>query len=149
MNCLREPKRGLLTQGIDTRNKRRVIRLIENDGRLPTRQTLRPNTAILGLRPPREALQDRITQRVDTMLVAGLEAEVRELAGQYGWDAEPMKGVGYAQWQGYFEGTGKACRKVRQKIIKANLDLAKRQRTWFKRNKSIHWFDTPVNWQKL
>ena len=29
-------------------------------------------------------------------------------------------------------------------IIKATLDLAKRQRTWFRRNKSIHWLTTPV-----
>jgi tRNA A37 N6-isopentenylltransferase MiaA len=38
---------------------------------------------------------------------------------------------------------------VRQKIIKATLDLAKRQRTWFRRNKSIRWFDTPVNWTEI
>ena len=38
------------------------------------------------------------------MLAAGLEDEVRELAGQYGWDCEALKGVGYAQWRGYFEG---------------------------------------------
>jgi tRNA A37 N6-isopentenylltransferase MiaA len=27
--------------------------------------------------------------------------------------------------------------------------LSKRQNTWFKRNKSIHWFTTPVNWQDI
>ena len=82
------------------------------------------------------------------MLTDGLEAEVKQLAEQYGWDCEALKGVGYAQWQNYFLGTQNLA-DTRAKIIKANLDLAKRQRTWFKRNKSIQWFDTPVNWQQL
>ncbi len=144
----RAEDQGLITTGIDTRNKRRVIRLIENDGQLPTRQPLRSNTLVLGLRTPSETLRKRITERTDVMLSAGLENEVRHLADQYGWDAEPMKGVGYAQWHDYFLGQETA-QNVRQKIIKASLDLAKRQRTWFKRNKSIHWIDTPVDWVEL
>src|SRR5664279_1374048 len=39
---------GLSTQGVDTQNKRRVIRLIENNGQLPARLPLRPNTMLLG-----------------------------------------------------------------------------------------------------
>jgi tRNA dimethylallyltransferase len=82
------------------------------------------------------------------MLEAGLEFEVQALSGKYGWDAEPMKGVGYAQWREYFAGS-QTLEQTRDKIIKATMDLAKRQRTWFKRNKSIHWIDTPVNWQNV
>jgi len=135
---------GLSTDGIDVRNKRRVIRLIENDGQLPTKKALRPNTLILGLQVPREQLHERVTQRVDNMLAAGLEVEAKHLADEYGWEAEPMKGIGYAQWQAYFAGT-QNLDETRAKIIKATQDLAKRQRTWFKRNSSIHWLSTSVN----
>jgi tRNA dimethylallyltransferase len=138
-------KQGLSTDEIDTRNKRRLIRLIETNGATPTRQELRANTLLLGLRPEREVLNERIIARVDAMLSAGLEREVRELSDRYGWDAEGLKGVGYAQWRDYFKST-QSLGETRQKIIKASLDLAKRQRTWFKRDKSIRWLATPVKW---
>jgi tRNA dimethylallyltransferase len=139
---------GLSTDRVDTRNKRRLIRLIETNGAVPTRQKLRENTVLIGLKPDHELLRQRITNRVDAMLAAGLEDEVRRLAGQYGWDCEGLKGVGYSQWRDYFEST-QSLPETRAKIIKGNLDLAKRQRTWFKREKSIRWFSTPVNWTDL
>lgn len=129
---------GLDTEGIDLRNKRRVIRLIENDGVRPTRGELRPQTLVLGIQIDREALEARITQRVDAMLAAGLEAEVAKLAKQYGWDTESMKGVGYKEWQLYFEGS-QTLAQTRERIIRGTIQLAKKQRTWFKRHKSIHW----------
>jgi tRNA dimethylallyltransferase len=134
--------------GIDLRNKRRLIRLIETKGARPTKQKLRQNTIIIGLRTEYDLLSDRITKRVDKMLASGLESEVQALADQYGWDCEGLKGIGYAQWKDYFNGT-QTLAETREKIIKATKDFTKRQRTWFKRNKSIQWIDTPVNWQNL
>jgi tRNA dimethylallyltransferase len=136
---------NLSTENVDIRNKRRLIRLIETNGAVPSRQKLRGNTLIIGLKPKREVLNQRITTRVDAMLSAGLEDEVRRLGEQYGWDAEGLKGVGYAQWRDYFKST-QSLEETRQKIIKSSLDLAKRQRTWFKRDKSIRWLVTPVKW---
>jgi tRNA dimethylallyltransferase len=138
----------LATDNLDTGNKRRLIRLIETNGAVPTRQKLRDNTLIIGLKTGLEVLEERVIKRVDAMLADGLEDEVRTLAGRYGWDCEALKGVGYAQWQNYFSGA-QSLSETRQKIIKATLDLAKRQRTWFKRNKSIHWFTTPVKWLEV
>ena len=138
----------LATDTVDVRNKRRLIRLIETGGAEPTRQPLRVNTLMIGLKPERDDLRQRIERRVDVMLAAGLEAEVRSLAERFGWDCEALKGIGYAQWRGYFE-QRQSLAETRQKIIKDNLELAKRQRTWFKRNKSIRWFSTPVNWPDL
>jgi len=131
---------GLDTEGIDLGNKRRVVRLIENNGVRPTKRTVRGNTLVLGLQTERAELHQKIEGRVDAMLAAGLEEEVRRLAGRYGWDAEPMKGIGYFQWQGYFEGR-QTLEETRAKIIKATMDLAKRQRTWFKRNSGIQWLN--------
>jgi tRNA dimethylallyltransferase len=133
---------------IDTRNKRRLIRLIETRGKRPTRELLRENTYIIGLKTNREVIEQRIITRLDSMLVQGLENEVRGLVDQYGWEAEALKGIGYAQWRGYFEGR-QSLPETRSKIIKATFEYAKRQRTWFKRNKSIHWFRTPVNIEEI
>lgn len=133
---------GLDTTGIDLRNKRRVIRLIENNGARPTKGPLRENTLVLGIKTDREHLRERITARVDAMLAAGLEAEVRALADKYGWEAEPMKGIGYVEWKEYFDGS-QTLDETRARIIKATMDLAKRQRTWFKRNVGIQWLNHP------
>jgi tRNA dimethylallyltransferase len=105
---------------------------------------MRANTLVLGIKTDTEVLKDRITRRVDLMLEEGLEEEVQAILKRYGWECEALKGVGYSQWKDYFMGT-KSLEETRERIIKATLDLAKRQRTWFKRNKSIHWLSTPVN----
>lgn len=135
-------QKGIDLSGIDMRNKRRVIRAIETDGKQPVRNPLRPRTLILGMRTDREHLRDRIEQRVDSMLERGLETEVKALADRYGWEVEPMKGIGYREWQDYFLGS-QTKELTRQRIIQATLGLAKRQRTWFKRNQSIDWLDHP------
>lgn len=130
--------KGLSLEGIDVRNKRRIIRLLETGGAEPTKSTMRPNTLILGLSVPREELKKRVTDRVDYMLTAGLEAEVKQLVDRYGWECEALKGIGYREWREYFAGS-QNIGQTRERIISATMNLAKRQRTWFKRNKSIQW----------
>ncbi len=138
-------RKGYELGTIDTRNQRRLIRFIETGGVQPTKQLLRANTLVLGLETERAVLHQRIAERVDAMLEQGLEQEVKALADSYGWGCEALKAVGYSQWQNYFSGD-KTLEETRQNIVKATRDLAKRQRTWFKRNKSIQWLITPVNW---
>jgi tRNA dimethylallyltransferase len=133
---------------VDIRNKRRLVRLIETNGAQPTKNNLRDQTLLLGLRIDSNELKQRITDRLDAMLAAGLEDEVRQLSERYGWNCEALKGIGYAQWQEYFLGSENR-EQVRQKIIHATSNLAKRQHTWFQRNKSIQWLDTPVEWPKI
>ncbi len=135
---------GLSLETIDSSNKRRLVRLIETQGAKPTKKPLRSNTLIFGLTVERGILEQRISVRLDNMLKAGLEQEVSRLVQAYGWDSEALKGIGYAQWKGYFEATQDLA-STRSSIIRSNLNLAKRQRTWFKRNKSIQWLSTPVD----
>ncbi len=135
-------ERGLNTEGIDTQNKRRLIRVIETGGQQPQRSGMRANTLVLGVRIPKDQLQTRIEQRVDDMFTAGLEQEVKGLVESYGWECEALKGIGYREWREYFEGA-QTLAETRQRIIKSTQDLAKRQRTWFKRNPSIQWLDDP------
>lgn len=133
--------RGISSDGIDVRNKRRLIRLLETGGARPSRQSLRPNTLLVGVAVEKEELKKRIAQRIQQMIHDGLEREAKVLAEIYGWECEALKGIGYKEWRGYFEGR-ESLEEVITKIQKSTLDLAKRQRTWFKRNKSIHWVAT-------
>jgi len=57
-----------------------------------------------------------------------------------------MKGTGYQQWRPYLSpmqslsATTQSLSETEARIVKASLDLAKRQWTWFKRNPHIKWF---------
>lgn len=133
---------GIYTDGIDLHNKRRLIRLIETNGQRPGRSELRDNALYLGMSLPADELQARITLRVDSMIENGLEVEVARLAVEYDWDVEPMKGIGYSEWRDYFSGS-RDFDTTRLRIISDTRGLAKRQRTWFKRNQSIQWCDDP------
>lgn len=131
-------KRGYSVEGIDMNNKRRLIRLLENKGRRPTSGPLREDMVVFGLRTERDQLRQNVRTRVDKMFRRGLRAEVSKLSEMYGWDIEPMKGIGYREFREYMEGSINL-EETKQKIVKDTMDLAKKQRTWFARNKSIHW----------
>ncbi len=132
---------GYSLEGIDIRNKRRLIRLIETGGATPRQKELRANTLVLGVSISRTKLRSNIERRVEQMFRRGLKREVRELADRYGWGVESMKGIGYRELKGYFEGS-KSNQDVKSQIVRSSLELAKRQRTWFKRNRSIHWIES-------
>jgi len=136
--------RKLDVSDIDTANKNRLIRFIQTNGQLPKRRPLRDNTLIIGLKTDREALNRNIIERTATMIASGLENEVEQLVEQFGWQCEGLKAVGYREWEGFFLGK-KSLEKTKFEIIKDTKNLAKKQRTWFRRNKSIHWVTTPVN----
>ncbi len=90
-DLLLEAQRAQISlDGIDTRNKRRVIRALETGGQRPSNTSLRPNTLILGVRTNRDDLRQRITGRVEKMVLGSLEQEVYTLKNRYGWNTEPM-----------------------------------------------------------
>jgi tRNA dimethylallyltransferase len=125
-------------EGIDLRNKRRVIRLIENNGIRPTKNQLRPNTLILGIQRSLDELRERIISRADDMIAQGFAEEVQQLGGIYGWDCEPMRAPDYRALAAYVQGKIPLY-VAKERIIQNDLQLAKKQRTWFKRNQSIQW----------
>jgi len=140
--------RKLDVSDIDTANKNRLIRFIQTNGQLPKRRPLRSNTLIIGLKTDREALNRNIVERTEAMIELGLESEVEQLVEQFGRQCEGLKAVGYREWEEFFLGK-KSLEKTTFEIIKDTKYLAKKQRTWFKRNKSIHWVLTPVNQAKV
>jgi tRNA dimethylallyltransferase len=130
--------KGYSTEGLDTCNKRRLIRLLENNGIRPTSQELRSNTLIIGLKLESEQLLKNIELRTSKMFENGLENEVLLLSKEYDWDIEPMKGIGYREFEQYFNGSQNIT-ETREQIIRDSIKLSKKQRTWFKRNNSIQW----------
>ena len=135
-------KLNLDTTGVDMKNKRRVIRLIENNGVRPTKSDLRSNTLVLGVSKPRPELTQRITSRVDAMVEAGFVNEVRSLGEKYGWEIEPMRAPGYRALVPYVRGKI-TLEQAKQQFVQNDLKLAKKQNTWFKRNSSIQWLSDP------
>jgi tRNA dimethylallyltransferase len=89
----------------------------------------------------RDILYSRIDKRVDKMIEEGLEEEVRELAGMdIPRDATSMQGLGYREMLGFLDGEYDLERAVY--LIKRNTrHFAKRQLTWFKRERDVIWLD--------
>jgi len=140
--------KGLSLDNIDQNNKRRVIRLIEANGKIPTKSEIKPNVLLIGLKSVKDDLEANIQHRIDEMFNRGLADEVSQLANKYGWDCQALKGIGYHEWKLYFTGN-QSLEQTKQRIVKDTLLLAKRQTTWFKRNKSIQWFTTPVKYSMI
>lgn len=127
---------------LNERNPRHLIRAIETGGVATARSELRSNTLVIGLQLAREELHQRISQRVDEMVQAGFEDEVRDLLEKYGYGAEALQAPGYKAFAEYIAGHISS-EEARALFIRNDMQLAKRQRTWFKRNKSIHWLSDP------
>nr|MBP6041598.1 hypothetical protein [Candidatus Saccharibacteria bacterium] len=140
---------GLDTSSIDIKNKRRLIRLIETDGKTPKSAPVRrPNTLLIGVKRTKQEITQRIAQRINQMIDEGLANEVESLADKYGWEAETMKAICYREFKGYFEGEI-TLDEVKNLMVKSNNGLAKRQRTWNKKYKNISWVTNSNEAQKL
>ena len=99
------------------------------------------DASIIGITMPRELLYERINKRVDRMLENGLLNEVDRLIGK-GYDpALPaMQGIGYKQLIAYRNGIYSHDEAI-ETIKRETRRYAKRQITWFKRDKRIRWID--------
>lgn len=84
----------------------------------------------------REALYQRINQRVELMLEQGLEEEVRQLQAYQHCNA--LQTVGYREWFPYFAGEidRKTCI---EQIKQHSRNYAKRQITWFNKEPDLQW----------
>ncbi len=95
------------------------------------------NILKIGLELPKGELQERINHRVDKMIEAGLVDEVRSLAQYRHLNA--LQTVGYIEIIDFLD--KKTTLQVAIEKIKMHTrQYAKRQMTWFKRDKDIRWF---------
>ncbi|MBR4110404.1 MAG: tRNA (adenosine(37)-N6)-dimethylallyltransferase MiaA [Clostridia bacterium] len=136
------------TNIIDKNNVRRVIRALEIfrvTGKTKTQvdkesiKELKYNYLIFGMLWDRQELYDRIDQRVDIMVEMGLVEEVEKLYKK-GISSTAIQGLGYKEIIEYLDEKitlEEAIEKIKQETRR----YAKRQMTWFKRDKNIIWLN--------
>lgn len=130
---------------VDINNPQRVIRALEvyrSSGRpfssyRKATVNKRPFKCIkIALNLPREVLYERINTRVDIMVKQGLVDEVRSLLPYRQLNA--LNTVGYSELFEHFD--GKTDLNTAIDLIKQNTRrFAKRQLTWFRKDKELHW----------
>jgi tRNA dimethylallyltransferase len=138
---------------IDHRNVRRVVRALEvclrTGERISDLQQRRPppyRILQVGLTMSRRSLYRRIDERVDSMMAAGLVAEVQSLVDRgYDYALPSMSGLGYRQIGAYLRSEISLDEAVRL-IKRETRRFVRQQYTWFRLDDArIHWFDVEVN----
>ena len=141
-------------EAIHANNIKRVIRALEfyhlsgkkiSEHNETERQKQSPyNFAYFVLTDERAKLYERIDRRVNAMIEAGLVEEVKKLKSM-GCSREmvSMQGLGYKELFGYFEGEYPLEEAVRI-IQRDTRHFAKRQLTWFRRERDVIWIDKSI-----
>jgi len=124
---------------IDVKNTRRLQQLIlRGPTNTSDRESLKYEVKIIGIDPGLENQQIRIEKRTDNMLGQGFVQECDNLIKKYGKDCPTLQTTGYSAVAEYL--TGKQdLDTMRRQIITDTKRLAKKQRTWFRRNSLITW----------
>lgn len=123
----------------NSKNKRYVVRAIEQSGiNNSSRSVPIDNTIIVGIATDRDILRTRISLRTEQLFADGVVDEAKKLGKKYGWDSEAMTGNVYRLIREYLSGNV-SDRELRDRAAISDWKLAKRQMTWFRRNKYIEW----------
>ena len=138
-------------EAIHPNNVKKVIRALEflqqtgekisDHNRIQAKQVSPYQFAYFVLTMNREMLYARIDQRVDQMIANGLVEEVKQLTNR-GYDRQlvSMQGLGYKEICAYLEGEYTLQEAISQ-IKLGTRHFAKRQLTWFRREKEVVWLD--------
>ena len=137
-------------QKISPNDKKRIMRVLEiykAIGKTKTEQEIesRKNEVkydfkVFAINMDREVLYDRINKRVDMMIEQGLIEEVQTIIQKYSEFPTAMQGLGYKEVVEYLNGK---CSKEEmiEKIKMETRRYAKRQLTWFRKNKQTIWIN--------
>lgn len=131
---------------VDLKNPRRVLRALEVitfTGKPYTslRKKAKPlvEPILIGMKRSKEELRARIDEAVETYIEAGWLDEIRRVKKSgTPWDAPAMTSIGYRELGAYIRGET-TLESAIQKTKDATWQYAKRQMTWFNRDKRIHW----------
>lgn len=137
-------------QKISPNDKKRIFRVLEiyhATGKNKTEQEKKSRNHeieydyhVYALDWNRDLLYERINKRVDLMLEQGLIEEVKEIYKKYNKFPTAMQGLGYKEIVQYIEGEITKEEAV-EKIKMETRRYAKRQITWFKKNKQTIWLN--------
>lgn len=143
-------------KSISKNDKKRIIRILEiykATGKTKTEQEIlsRKNEVpydykVFAINMDRQVLYDRINKRVDIMVEQGLIEEVKMISEKYKKYPTAMQALGYKEIKQYLDGNltkEDAIEKIKQETRR----YAKRQLTWFRKNKQTIWLDGMQNVQ--
>ena len=99
----------------------------------------------IGLERPREELYDRINRRVEQMIADGLVEEAKAVRPMRYLNS--LQTVGYRELFAHFDGEYDLARAI-ELIQQNSRHYAKRQMTWFRRDKTIHWLNANEDYEK-
>ncbi len=141
---------------ISPNDKKRILRILEiykATGKNKTQQEIESRRKeveydyhIYAIDWDREELYDRINKRVDIMIKQGLIEEVKGILGKYKEFPTAMQGLGYKEVVEYLEGRATKEEMI-EKIKMETRRYAKRQLTWFRKNKQTIWIKGKDNLQ--
>ena len=121
--------------------KKQTGQKISDHNRMQAEQLPPYNFAYFVLTLPRQELYHRIEKRVDLMLREGLTEEVEALRRKgYSRDLVSMQGLGYKEIYAYLDGEC-SLEEAKDAVKKGTRHFAKRQMTWFRREKEVIWMD--------
>ena len=125
----------------NSKNKRYLVRAIERADEKPSRlEVPLNNTIVVGITTDKQLLKQRITDRAKKMFKDGVVEETIELANNSGWCNEAMTGNVYPIIKKLIEKEIDEDQAI-QEFIVSDVNLVKRQLTWFRRNPFIEWGD--------
>ncbi len=104
------------------------------------RTEVKGNYLLIGIKWNTEELCQRLEKRIDQMFNNDLYNETKNLVQRYGWGSQAMKSDIYEYAWGFLEGE-LTLDEAKKKCFYEDWHLAKRQLTWFKRNKKIIWLE--------
>ena len=104
------------------------------------RTEVKGNFLIIVIKWPTGVLRERLKKRIDAMFSPELYAETEKLVQTYGWGSQAMKSDIYEYAYKYLEGE-LTLDEAKEQCFYEDWHLAKRQMTWFKRNKQIIWLE--------
>ncbi len=102
------------------------------------RTEIKGDFLLIGIDWPTDILRQRLKKRIDQMFSDDLYDETQKLVKTYGWGSQAMKSDIYEYAWKYLEGEFTE-EEAKEKCFYEDYHLAKRQLTWFKRNKNIIW----------
>jgi tRNA dimethylallyltransferase len=118
----------------DRNNPIRLIRTIERGG-INRNKGKRLNYVYLLLDPNIESLKSKIIQRIENMFANGLLEENKNLIENgLSYNLPALQSIGYQEFNGFFS-KDKSLEQVKNDILIHTLQYARRQETWFKKNK--------------
>lgn len=142
---------------ISPNDRKRIIRVLEiykQTGKTKTELEIESrkngvpyNYKVFAIDMDREILYDRINKRVDIMIEQGLIEEVKDLLEKYKEFPTALQGLGYKETKRYLDGEITR-EELIEEIKQETRKYAKRQLTWFRKNKEITWLDSSYGIEK-